>query len=180
MSKYIIWGSAGISTLCLSVLPCVASGPGDTDTQAVSRLVSWVGNFHPAAVHFPIALLLAGLLAEVIALTTGRQSYQVAGRYCAVLGAWSALLAAGLGWCMAGFHLIDQDWPLMTRHRWIGTATAVGALALLFLMPTPGRVLPSRTANRAYRLVLLIAAILVGLSAYFGGLLVWGPDHLAW
>ncbi|GAB4110477.1 MAG: hypothetical protein Kow00105_19260 [Phycisphaeraceae bacterium] len=148
--------------------------------QALSRLVSWVGNFHPAVVHFPIALLLAGLLAEAIAWTTGRESYQMAGRYCAVLGAWSALLAVGLGWCMAGFHWIDEDWPLMTRHRWIGSATAAGALTLLCLMPTPGRLLSSRTANRAYRFVLIVTAVLVGISAYLGGLLVWGPDHLAW
>lgn len=145
------------------------------------RLTGWLGKFHPAAVHFPIALLLAALLAEVISILTGSQRYASAGRYCLVLGALSAVLAGTLGWFFGGFHLIDDgSWrSLETRHRWAGTVTALLSIGLLILCRLSARP-DARVSKRLYRVTLVVTAGLVGFTGYLGAALVWGADHMAW
>lgn len=143
------------------------------------RLTSWLGNFHPVSVHFPIALLLAACLAELIAVLTGTQRYASAGRYCLVLGALSAILAGALGWCMGGFRWSDGDWLLLTGHRWLGTFTALLSVILLALCPRSARK-NAKVSRRLYRATMLVAAGLVAVTGYLGGVMVWGADHLSW
>lgn len=145
----------------------------------LERLAHWLGNFHPAAVHFPIALLLAAFLAELISILTGSQRYASAGRYCLVLGALSAVLAGTLGWFMGGFQWTDGDWIMMTRHRWAGTFTALLSIFLLILCPLSARP-DAKVSKRLYRMTLFVAAALVGITGFLGGVLVWGADHMAW
>ncbi|MEZ6192640.1 MAG: DUF2231 domain-containing protein [Phycisphaerales bacterium] len=155
------------------------SGLDDADGFTLERLTHWLGKFHPAAVHFPIALLMAAFLAEIIAMLSGSQRYASAGRYCLALGALSAILACALGWFWEGFKWTDGDWVLMTRHRWAGTFTALLSLILLILCPVSARP-DAKTSKRLYRVTLLITVALVGLTGFLGGVLVWGADHMAW
>lgn len=152
---------------------------GGADGFTLQRLTRWLGRFHPAAVHFPIALLMAAFLAELIAMLSGSQRYASAGRYCLVLGALSAVLACALGWFWEGFKWTDGDWVLMTRHRWAGTFTALLSLLLLILCPISARP-DAKTSKRLYRVTLFITVALVGLTGFLGGVLVWGADHMAW
>lgn len=145
----------------------------------LERLTHWLGKFHPAAVHFPIALLMAAFLAELIAMLSGSERYASAGRYCLALGALSAILACALGWFWEGFKWTDGDWVLMTRHRWAGTFTALLSIILLILCPLSARP-DAKTSKRLYRVTLLITVALVGLTGFLGGVLVWGADHMAW
>lgn len=139
------------------------------------RLVSWLGSFHPAAVHFPIGLLLAALFAEVMFSVSGNSSYVAAGRFCIRMGALGALLAVALGWFYAGFKLADTE-ALLTTHRWIGTATGLWALLLWALSARAnGR---EKTAGRGlYRAALLIGAGMVAVNGFYGGLMVHGAEH---
>lgn len=145
----------------------------------LKRLTRWLGKFHPAVVHFPIALLMAAFLAELIVMFSGSQRYAPAGRYCLVLGALSAILAGALGWFWEGFKWTDGDWVLMTRHRWAGTFTALLSVVLLILCPLNARP-DAKISKRLYRVTLTVTAILVALAGFLGGVLVWGADHMAW
>lgn len=147
--------------------------------SGLMRLVAWLGAFHPAAVHFPIALLLAALPAELITVVGRSKKFATAGRYCLVLGALSAVVTAGLGWCMGGFRLIDGDWGIMTRHRWAGTGVALLAVWLLVLCPLSARP-EARVARRLYLMSLVLTAALVAVTGFLGGAMVWGTDHLSW
>lgn len=156
-----------------------AAGQSDTAGFTVERLTRWLGKFHPAAVHFPIALLMAAFLAELITMLSGSQRYASAGRYCLVLGALSAVLAGALGWFWEGFKWTDGDWVLMTRHRWAGTFTALLSVVMLILCPLSARP-DAKVSKRLYRATLLVTVALVGLTGFLGGVLVWGADHMAW
>ena len=93
---------------------------------------------HPPAVHFPIALLTAAAVAELLRMATGKPAFDAITRYCIWFGTLTAVIAGALGWCAGGFRLTDPSWVLMT-HRWLGTST-VACAGLVLLLSEASRV----------------------------------------
>ena len=139
-------------------------------------LLAWLGKFHPALTHFPIALLSSAALAELLFMRRRSLLFEHAVRFSVNLGALSALLAAALGWLFAGFQLTDDEW-VMTAHRWAGTATALWAVALLVVC---ARTETGSTRRRGLRIVLFGGALSVAATGFLGGALIYGLDHYAW
>jgi uncharacterized membrane protein len=141
----------------------------------IVKFIGWLGKFHPAVVHFPIALLIAAAVAEVLFAGTARPLFDNARLYCLWFGILGALGAGTLGWFFAGFELVDENW-LLTTHRWLGTATVVCSLVLGWLALTQA----GRTPRLLFRLVLLFAVILVSATGFFGGAMIYGLNQYAW
>lgn len=142
------------------------------------RLVAFLGKFHVVVIHFPIALILVGLLAEALALAVG-PSFEQAARFLVWLAVPAALVAAVLGWLHAAASPGVFDETILFRHRWLGVSTAVAITAAAVLRETAGR--GSRAPLRwAYRILLAAAAVLVGMAGHLGGTLVFGPDYYSW
>jgi mono/diheme cytochrome c family protein/uncharacterized membrane protein len=148
------------------------------DRSASPKLVAWLGRFHPPAVHFPIGLLLGAAAAEALLLLTGRPLFEAASRVCIWFGALTAVLAVTLGWFLAGARLSDPNWIMMT-HRWLGTSTLVCAWVVLLLSELSRR--SGHCGLRiGFRLVLLLNAILLLATGFFGGALVHPFTYYAW
>lgn len=141
------------------------------------RFLVWLGKLHPAAVHFPIALLMGAALAELLSTRFKPEFFGNAARFCLWLGAFGALGAASLGWLYGGFRLVDEE-TVLALHRWNGTAIALLALLALWLNETRVRAQPSRKGM--YRSTLFLTALLVGLNGYLGGFMVYGPEQHQW
>jgi uncharacterized membrane protein len=144
----------------------------------IGKLIPWLGGFHPAAVHFPVALLTAAAMAELLRLVTGKSAFDAASRFCIWFGALAAVGAAVLGWFAGGFYLPDTSWLLMT-HRWLGTATAVCA-CLVLVLNEAGRQEGCRRSRLWFQVCLLLVAVLVLVTGFFGGAMVFGLDHHTW
>lgn len=148
----------------VAVTPSV-SGDGDEDGS------SFLARSHVLIVHFPIALVFAALLAEVLSMWRGSAGLGATGRFCIALAAVGALLAAFSGW-PAG----DAWNPArVDTHRWLGVAAMTTAVLAALVAP-----LAARGAGRArttYRVLLVAAAVLVGLAGHQGGLLVHGEGY---
>jgi uncharacterized membrane protein/mono/diheme cytochrome c family protein len=133
------------------------------------RFVTWVSHFHPVIVHFPIALLTAAMLAELLARLFRRQELGIAATYCLVLGTLAALPSAGLGLLLAAEgnrHGVELEW-----HRWLGVSVAIFSPLVLWVgHRRPGLRLP----------LLLLAAVLVGVTGHTGGTLSYGAEWLRW
>ena len=142
------------------------------DLTGIPKLIAWLGNFHPPMVHFPIAMLVGAALAEILLMSTGREIFQHAARFCVWIGALSAVPTAMLGWFFGGFQVTDDEW-IMTAHRWLGTVTVVWAIVLLAICERRG-------ARGSYRLVVFTGAALAMATGFFGGAMVYGLDHYAW
>jgi uncharacterized membrane protein/cytochrome c5 len=140
------------------------------------KLIAWLGNVHPPAVHFPLALLTAAAVAELLRLVTGQSAFDPVCRFCLWFGFLTAVVAGALGWFAGGLQLNDAAWVLRA-HRWLGSsAVACAGLALAL-----GEV--SRRSGRfrlGFRISLFGAAGVVLAAGFFGGALVFGLDHYAW
>ena len=151
-----------------------------TQTQnPVMKFIDWLGNFHPPAVAFPIGLLTAAGVAELLFMVTRRLVFDHASRFCAWFGIIGTVGAGILGWFFAGFRFTDGDW-ILTTHRWIGTSAALWMLLLAYPTAKAWGGGERPMWRLWYRLALLIAIILVSVNGYFGGAMLYGIDHYAW
>lgn len=141
-----------------------------------TRFLAWLGKFHPALTHFPIALILAAAFAELLFIAGKNEKFRTAAQFCAILGTLSAVVTALVGWFYAG-PAFGNDGSVLSAHRWNGTVSAVLAVGVLWAaardhMP-PGR-------QAFFRVALFTLAIMVSANGYLGGRMVYGDDHLAY
>jgi uncharacterized membrane protein len=137
----------------------------------VERLVHWLGRTHPFIVHFPIAFFPAALFTAVVGRR--REAFAKPVQFLVVMGGVTAPLAALFGWCDA--MGADPD-PLLTAHRWLGTAIGAGGLALAtWALFRPGL---DRNSGMIAALVVMTAAILV--QGWFGASMIHGIEHMNW
>lgn len=142
------------------------------------RFLAWLGRFHPAAAHFPVALLIAAAIAELLRRVRQVDGLDAVVRFCVWTGAIGALVAAPLGWFNAGWDPAQDD-RVLGVHRWAGTATLLWSILLVVLIEVSRR--RDTTGWRRSRFAaLMIGAVLVGLVGHFGGMLVYGTDYYLW
>ena len=141
--------------------------------MAEKRLTSvsdLMGRLHPVAAHFPIALLLVAALAELALMIRPTLGLQPTIRFLVAGGAIGAVLAASLGWFAGGWRLTDRS-ETLGLHRWNGTAIALVSLLAWWFAARSS----SRTALRATLAFMAVALIVQG---YYGGEMVFGPNHM--
>ena len=141
------------------------------------QFLDWLGNFHVVVVHFPIALLLAAAAGEVWFACRRVRQPAPAVRFCILLGAVGAIVAAVLGWLHAAGGYGAGSPLILAWHRWLGTATGAGSVALAVFSE-----IDSRRGVRGwwFRLLLLLDALVVAVAGHLGGLLVHGEDYFDW
>jgi mono/diheme cytochrome c family protein/uncharacterized membrane protein len=142
------------------------------------KVICWLGNFHPPAVHFPIALLTAAAVAELLRMLTRKPAFDAVSRFCVWFGTLAAVVAGVLGWFLGDFHVADAS-VVMTTHRWLGTST-VACAGLVLALAEVSRP-PNRRRTRVwFRVTLLVMAGLVLVTGFLGGAVVYGLDHYTW
>jgi uncharacterized membrane protein len=127
-----------------------------------------IGRLHVVLIHFPIALALVAAGAELGDVFSADERWRMVASVNTRLAAAFAVVAAVLGWELAA----GSAGPLLDWHRWIGTGAAV--MTVVSAMLVPRNALHER--RWPYRVSLLAAALLIGVTAHLGGLLVWGTD----
>jgi len=151
----------------------------DEGKSGLTKLIAWLGKFHPPATHLPIGMLIGAALAEAFFILTKRDFFRNAGIFCVVLAGFGAIGAATLGWFNGGFVLVDDEW-VQTVHRWLGTTTTLLTILTLVLLGRASRASAKPSAWLGYRVSLFAAATMVGATGFFGGALVYGINHYSW
>lgn len=137
----------------------------------VARMLDWLGRLHPVIVHFPIAFFPAALFTAVAGRR--RPAFGKPVQFLVVAGGILAPVAAILGWLDAANA---DPGPLLTVHRWLGTAVGVGGSGLaIWAARKPDQ---SRSSGMIIALAVITGAIVV--QGWYGGALVHGIDHMDW
>jgi hypothetical protein len=171
------WIAAGAPVPPPRTVAAPAAPPQESSLLA-THLLGWVGKFHILVIHFPIALLMAAALGELLAVRRGSQVPTPAVRFAVLLGAAGAVAAVPLGWLHAdlGGHG-SASGGILGLHRWLGTLAGLWALGIVLVSERD-----SRRGERSilFRLLLWSGTLLVIGAAHFGGLLVHGDRFFDW
>jgi hypothetical protein len=164
-----------------------AGAPGSTEpggptagpvvSPSTSRLVNWLGKFHLLLLHFPIALMLAAGLGEVVAVWKGARVPSPAVQFCLALAALAAVPTVVLGWLHAAAGNGVASPQLLAAHRWLGTAAGVWLVGIAL---AARRDALRGERGRGTRFALVIGVALVAAVAHVGGLIAHGSDFFDW
>ncbi|MEM9479733.1 MAG: c-type cytochrome domain-containing protein [Verrucomicrobiota bacterium] len=142
--------------------------PNLAEGSVVEQFALFFGNFHPIAIHAPIALLAVALFVEIFGRTPLARSWRGQGGMLLWIGTIGAVVAVLLGYMLG----VAAEWrgKIYETHQWTGIAVAVTALLATLL----------RSVNRQ-GLSLCVLVICVGFVSYagfMGGELTHGKGHL--
>jgi uncharacterized membrane protein len=152
-----------------------------------------LNEIHPMLVHFPIALLLASVVLDLLAALTLRCSLADAAFICLFLGVIGAAAAGLTGPLAEQVPNVNAAGTLLHWHKLFAYATvAVFGLLLVAriiwslprLTEALGQTLPERIKMRyptrlprlavtGYLLLALLGSGLLGATGYFGGAMVY-------
>lgn len=141
-----------------------------------SKVIRFSGKFHPVVVHFPIALTIIALLAEVLFVFRREELFRSAGRFCIIASALGALVAATLGWAAASSATYPSLELTLAFHRWLGTGAALLVVGCAILSESAARK-DSRRLYWSYFVALTVGSVLIGVVGHLGATLIYGPNH---
>ena len=146
----------------------------------LTRLWKFQGYLHPAAVHFPIALLLVAGLFVVVGVKYPALGDNVA-LVCLFIGTTTSIAATMMGWSFAvtrgygDWSRIDMDSEIFW-HRWSAiTVTLAAIITSLFAIAALWKPKPKLAA--AWKIGALLLAAMVGAVGHQGGELTYGKSH---
>ncbi len=138
-----------------------------------------IGKLHVVLVHFPIALALSAILAEVLWLATKRRAFDEAGAFCLVLAAVSAVPVVVTGLLVAkSMEFVGSEVSIVTAHKYWGIAALVFAV-LSAIVRLVHRERPAKWRLVGYYVCLLFLGMCVSLAGHYGGMLVHGKNFLS-
>ncbi|MEE2906558.1 MAG: DUF2231 domain-containing protein [Planctomycetota bacterium] len=149
-------------------------------TGDISPWWRFFGRLHPLLLHFPIALIIAAAVLELVLCWRRNARPNAIASFCLWVGMVFAVLSAWTGWEMAAHEGIADNpvkASLLGWHRWTGIvlASLSIALCLAWLIERMSR---PRWAFHVYRYGLWAAGILVCFVGHFGAEMKWGQDYL--
>ncbi len=133
------------------------------------EIILFVGRLHPLLVHLPIGMLCLLAALELAAWMPRFQKANASAGYIIALAAPLAVVTAGCGWLLSLSGGYDPS--LLAWHKWLGTITAIGAVATALLYRW-------RKFN-SYRVSLFVTAAILAATGHLGGSLTHGSDYLS-
>lgn len=136
----------------------------------LNKLQMELYHLHPISVHFPIALLLTGLIFEGIGFfkKNSKEFYTISSPLL-WLGTVSIVIAIGLG-LLAEEKVphVPSAWEVLYNHKGLGLLTAG-----LFLILSSWRFLLGNRWQKFFLFLWMIASIVLIITGFFGGKLVF-------
>lgn len=139
-------------------------------------MIEILPNWHPAFVHFTVALLSISVLAFIVSVLSKTYNVQyqarLLGRWCLWLGVIFSIFTAAAG--VYAYYTVNHDTPshyVMTIHRNL----AIGTLVVFLVMSiwTLINYRTERDEGKTFILSGLIGAVLLAVTAWHGGELVY-------
>jgi len=148
-----------------------------TDHSESKSVLGFLGKLHPVAVHFPIALVIMALIFVGTRFVLGLDVFDQMAAITMYWAAFFAMVAVLLGLARAsGASFPSTLEEYFEWHRLLGLASA----GLTVITAYIGLVWRKRGSGRAkllFKSLLVINAILIGITGHLGATLVFGPNY---
>jgi uncharacterized membrane protein/mono/diheme cytochrome c family protein len=133
-----------------------------------------LGRVHPAVLHFPIALLVAALVVELLLRKRPAEARRPVVTTLLVLAAGASVVTVASGLAFEGAEAHHGAAArILERHQWLGIGVAV--VSVLALVAHQGA-LKNAMFRKAVLPLLLVASAGVAYTGHLGGTLVYGAD----
>lgn len=142
---------------------------------SASQFEQIIGRLHPILLHFPLALILVAAAIEGARYVLGkREVASPAASVCLWIGFLMAIPTVWAGWELAEYS--GDTGTLVGLHRW----TAIASLGVMTLAVGAWTMRRIRGVDWAgtHVAILVVAALLVGVTGHFGAEMVWGENWL--
>jgi len=128
--------------------------------------------FHPAVVHFPIALFIAALVLDLIGVLRNARGMMFAGWYNMVLGAITSL--AGIATGFLAMYLMKFPMRGLVREHMIYAIVATAIMWIMVLLRVHRHERMNVAMRVAYYILGVAGLILISWAGHLGGVLVYG------
>lgn len=154
----LLWALNAVLTL-LIILPL----------SELPAIFQFVGRLHPLVLHFPIVLILASFLFEIIAQKANKPEYREPASLLLWLGAFSAVISAIAGYLLS----VNGGYGGNTFafHQWFGLATSAVSTLLI-------QIKSKESAKQYFTPLFGVLAVLLIVTGHFGASLTHGEDFL--
>lgn len=130
-----------------------------------------IGDFHQILIHFPIALVIITFVVDLVSLIRKRKrdTLLTAGHWFMIAAAILVVPTAVTGWFASDFY--EEDDPDVFRHQVMAIFTAIFIIAYAIIRAyalSKHKIFPVYF----YVIASLFVAILVGITAELGGIVV--------
>jgi uncharacterized membrane protein len=139
-----------------------------------------IGRLHVVIVHFPVALAVAAVVADVLWLIFRKDFFRMAGFYCLIFASASAIPAVITG----DAHLDEENYAsaptqaaIAETHEDLGIAAMCVALAAAAVRVVR-RNRPRKWWLAGYGVLAAALLVLITLTGHYGGMLSHGEDFL--
>lgn len=151
--------------------------------SASTRLYLALGYFHPAVVHFPIALFAVAGFCAFFSYFVGKRCESMA-FHLLWIGVLSSFASVLMGWGFADLQgyptwnkalpeNASHDQTTFFGHRWLGTSIAPASV-IVFILSILALRRESKGLRHAWLLGTMMLALLVGIVGHQGGELKYG------
>ncbi len=142
----------------------------------MSVVIETLGRFHHVLVHFPVALVVTAMVAELLFIAKKTAGYADAARFMLAVAALVSIPSAVAGFAAAsGLSYAAGLQDAFAIHRIMGIAVPV-MVVLACAMCEGARRSGQVWEQGLYRVFLALATAFVLVAGYCGGLLVHSPQ----
>jgi uncharacterized membrane protein len=134
-----------------------------------------ITHIHPMVVHFPIAIIMVGFLADFLSLVFKKERcLSRMGFYLMLLGILAALVAFGTGYFLTCTTIEDAG-ALGQHHKLFATLTLITIIIAAIFRILIVYLKKDETKLKYISIVIFfLAAAFVGITGYLGGMIVYG------
>lgn len=140
----------------------------------VPDIALFIGRFHPMVLHFPVGVLVALILLEILALFKPSEGLSLAGYLMLALGTHTAVVAVVMGLFLASEGGYNEE--TLFWHKWLGFGVA--ATALLASGCKIAELKGHSSFKTGYKISLLMAFICLNFGGHEGANLTHGKTYL--
>ena len=134
-----------------------------------------IQHLHPMVVHFPIAIILVGFLADLSSLVFKKaKCLSTMGLYLETLGVLAAIVTYGTGYFLTGTTIEDAG-AIGQHHKLFATLTLVTIIIAVFFRLLIVYLKKDETYLKYVSMGLFFLAVaFVSVTGHFGAMIVFG------